>query len=174
MVARPPLRMELGVEHALLRWIELGVEGLDRLGALKHSGPTQLRHGQHSVQTLRRIQLFELAAHGLSVTIADARFAKPLDAAAIEFYAKAADVLVTLEDHALVGGFGSAVLELLADERITGLKVKRIGIPDRFIEQGSQAQLRKDLGLDATGIAATVEAFLATKEKSTPTLARVK
>ena len=52
------------------------------------------------------------------------------------------------------------MLELLFDNRLQDVKVKRIGIPDRYIEQGSQAQLRKDLGIDAEGIAAAAEAFL--------------
>ena len=73
---------------------------------------------------------------------------------------------MTVEENALQGGFGSAVLELLEEERITNVRIKRLGIPDRFIEQGSQAQLRKDLGLDAEGIAAAVEAFLAVAGKS--------
>jgi len=74
----------------------------------------------------------------------------------------------------LQGGFGTAVLELLAEERLPQVRVKRIGIPDRFIEQGSQARLRADLGLDAAGIAATVESFLTRQDQSTPHLARVK
>ena len=67
---------------------------------------------------------------------------------------------MTVEENALQGGFGSAVLELIHDNSLQDVKVKRIGIPDRYIEQGSQAQLRKDLGIDAEGIAAAVEAFL--------------
>jgi 1-deoxy-D-xylulose-5-phosphate synthase len=58
------------------------------------------------------------------------------------------------------GGFGSAVLELLYDNGMSQVKVKRIGIPDHYIEQGSQAQLRKDVGIDAEGIATAVQAFM--------------
>jgi 1-deoxy-D-xylulose-5-phosphate synthase len=79
---------------------------------------------------------------------------------------------VTVEENALQGGFGSAILELLEETRVTDVQVKRIGIPDRFIEQGSQARLRKDLGMDAAGIAATAEAFLRRNDK--PVLTRVK
>ena len=71
-----------------------------------------------------------------------------------------------VDENALQGGFGSAVLELLFDNRLQDVRVKRLGVPDRFVEQGSQAQLRKDLGIDAGGIAAAVEEFL--KSKSTP------
>jgi 1-deoxy-D-xylulose-5-phosphate synthase len=102
----------------------------------------------------------ELERDGIRATVVNARFVKPLDRELILNVARRCGALVTVEENALQGGFGSAVLELLADERITGLVVKRIGIPDRFIEHGSQAQLRKDLGLDAAGIAATVRALL--------------
>jgi len=114
-----------------------------------------------------------LKAKGIRAAVVNARFVKPLDRELILFWARRTGHLVTVEENALQGGFGSAVLELLEEERVTGVKVKRLGIPDRFIEQGHQAQLRKDLGLDAAGIAATVEAFLAGKEKA-PALARVK
>ena len=70
------------------------------------------------------------------------------------------DWIVTVEENALQGGFGSAVLELLYDSGMQNVKVKRLGIPDRYIEQGSQAQLRKDVGIDAEGIALAVEAFI--------------
>ncbi len=102
----------------------------------------------------------ELEKEGIRATVINARFVKPLDRELILAAAQRCGVLVTVEENALQGGFGSAVLELLADERVTGLKVKRIGVPDRFIEHGSQAQLRKDLGLDAAGIAATVRQVL--------------
>jgi 1-deoxy-D-xylulose-5-phosphate synthase len=109
---------------------------------------------------------------GIGAAVINARFVKPLDRELILGWARRTGHLVTAEENALQGGFGSAVLELLEEERIIGVKVKRIGIPDRFIEQGSQARLRQDLGLDAAGIAATVEAFLGRHGK--PALSRVK
>ncbi|HEX8960916.1 MAG TPA: 1-deoxy-D-xylulose-5-phosphate synthase [Geobacteraceae bacterium] len=114
-----------------------------------------------------------LKEKGIRAAVVNARFVKPLDRELILGWARRTGHLVTVEENALQGGFGSAVLELLEEERVTGAKVKRLGIPDRFIEQGPQSQLRKDLGLDAAGIAATVEAFLTGKEKA-PALARVK
>ncbi|HEY6873323.1 MAG TPA: 1-deoxy-D-xylulose-5-phosphate synthase [Geobacteraceae bacterium] len=114
-----------------------------------------------------------LKERGIRAAVINARFVKPLDRELILGWARRTGHLVTIEENALQGGFGSAVLELLEEERVTGVKVKRLGIPDRFIEQGPQAQLRKDLGLDAAGIDAAVEAFLAGKEKA-PALARVK
>jgi len=107
-----------------------------------------------------------LKARGIGACVINARFVKPLDRQLILSEARRTGCLVTVEENALLGGFGSAVLELLEEERITGVRIKRLGIPDRYIEQGSQAQLRKDLGLDAEGIAAAVEAFLAAKGKS--------
>jgi 1-deoxy-D-xylulose-5-phosphate synthase len=62
---------------------------------------------------------------------------------------------VTLEENVLAGGFGSAVLELLCEAGVN-VPVLRIGLPDKFIEQGSQAELRARYGLDAKGIAAAV------------------
>jgi 1-deoxy-D-xylulose-5-phosphate synthase len=106
-----------------------------------------------------------LTARGISACVINARFVKPLDRQLILAEARRTGCLVTVEENALQGGFGSAVLELLEEERLTTVRIKRIGIPDRFIEQGSQAQLRKDLGLDVEGIAAAVEAFLAVAAK---------
>jgi len=114
-----------------------------------------------------------LGQRGIRASVINARFVKPLDRELILSAASRTGLLVTVEENALQGGFGTAVLELLADEGRTDIRVKRIGIPDRFIEQGSQAQLREDLGLDAAGIAATCEAFLASTVV-TQHLARVK
>jgi 1-deoxy-D-xylulose-5-phosphate synthase len=61
--------------------------------------------------------------------------------------------LITVEDHVLDGGFGSAVLEFLADEGLSGVRVKRLGIPDRFIPHGTQDELRKLCGIDQESIA---------------------
>ncbi len=61
--------------------------------------------------------------------------------------------VLTVEENVIEGGFGSAVIEFLSEMTIDGLKVKRLGIPDMFVEQGPQKLLRKSLGLDAEGIA---------------------
>ncbi|GFO65461.1 1-deoxy-D-xylulose-5-phosphate synthase [Geomonas paludis] len=101
-----------------------------------------------------------LKQKGIFASVINARFVKPLDRDLILAEAGRTGCLVTVEENALLGGFGSAVLEAVADSGLTGVRVKRIGIPDSFIEQGSQAQLRADLGLDGAGIAATCQAFL--------------
>jgi 1-deoxy-D-xylulose-5-phosphate synthase len=107
-----------------------------------------------------------LMERGITASVVNARFVKPLDRGLILAEAKRTGSLLTVEENALQGGFGSAVMELLEEERITDVRIKRLGIPDRFIEHGSQAQLRKELGLDAEGIAAAAEAFLVAKGRS--------
>lgn len=102
----------------------------------------------------------QLAWQGIEAAVINARFIKPLDADLILGQAKATGRIVTVEENVLQGGFGSAVLELLQDNGMSQVKVKRLGIQDQYIEQGSQAQLRKDVGIDAEGIATAVQAFL--------------
>ncbi len=111
---------------------------------------------------------------GIRASVINARFVKPLDRDLILGAALGTGNLVSVEENALQGGFGSAILELLEQERLTGIRVKRLGIPDRFIEHGSQAQLRKDLGLDSAGIAASVRAFLSGKLKIEKNLSVIK
>ena len=102
-----------------------------------------------------------LAAEGFDVAVINPRFAKPLDTTVTESYARAADVIVTLEDHAIVGGYGSAVLEFLNQRRI--LKpVLHIGWPDRFIEHATTVDdLRRKYGLTVEHILAGVRAEVA-------------
>jgi 1-deoxy-D-xylulose-5-phosphate synthase len=101
-----------------------------------------------------------LKQNGIRATVVNARFVKPLDSELILEQARKTGCLITIEENALQGGFGSAVLELISDSGLVGVRVKRLGIPDHFVEQGSQAQLRADLGLDAAGIAAASASFL--------------
>jgi 1-deoxy-D-xylulose-5-phosphate synthase len=115
-----------------------------------------------------------LATEGIRATVINARFVKPLDRELILKAASTTGALLTVEENALAGGFGSAILELLASAGMTGIRMKRVGIPDRFIEHGSQAQLRADLGLDAAGIAASARKLLARKDAPIPALARIK
>jgi len=114
-----------------------------------------------------------LAERGISATVVNARFVKPLDNELILQVASRTGILVTVEENALAGGFGSAILELLESEGITGIKVKRIGVPDHFVEHGSQAQLRKNLWLDAHGIADAAGTLLSRKERPAPPFVRV-
>lgn len=91
--------------------------------------------------------------HGLKIAVFNARFVKPLDEKAIVELAGRFKTIVTVEENALAGGFGSAVLELLADRgALSGLTVRRLGLPDHFVEHGTQKELRVSLGLDKGGI----------------------
>lgn len=101
-----------------------------------------------------------LGLKGVSAGVVNARFIKPLDAELILTAARRTGRIVTVEENALQGGFGSAVLELLHDHDLQDVKVRRLGLPDHYIEQGSQAQLRKDVGIDAEGITLSVIEFM--------------
>ena len=68
--------------------------------------------------------------------------------------------ILTVEENVIAGGFGSAILEELTQSGAEGFKFRMLGIPDRFIEQGPQALLRKELGLDAEGIAKAAQALI--------------
>lgn len=88
-----------------------------------------------------------LAGRGISAAVINARFIKPLDEECILHYAKQTGVLFILEEHVLHGGFGSAVLELLSARGLKDIRVQCIGIPDVFVEHGSQESVRKKYGL---------------------------
>jgi 1-deoxy-D-xylulose-5-phosphate synthase len=102
-----------------------------------------------------------LAAHGLTATVADARFAKPLDVDLVLRLAREHEVLITVEEGA-IGGFGSYVLQTLAEHGALdhGLKVRSMVLPDAFIDQDSPTAMYAKAGLDAKGIVAKVFAAL--------------
>lgn len=99
----------------------------------------------------------QLADAGLPVTVINARFIKPLDTEAILESLRQSPFVVTVEEAALAGGFGSAVLEAAADAGVDASHLHRLGIPDRYIEHGERGELLADLKLDASGIAATCQ-----------------
>ncbi|MDZ4384371.1 MAG: transketolase C-terminal domain-containing protein, partial [Nitrospirota bacterium] len=101
-----------------------------------------------------------LHKNGIEATVINARFAKPLDESLILDLASRYGRIVTVEDGVLSGGFGSALLELLERNGMTGICTKRIGIPDKFVEHGSIRELHRIYGLDAEGIAREVGAFV--------------
>jgi 1-deoxy-D-xylulose-5-phosphate synthase len=109
-----------------------------------------------------------LAGHDLRPTVADARFAKPLDAELLERLALGHDLVVTIEENALPGGFGSAVLEHLedafADRAGERARVLRIGLPDRYVTHGKPALLREEVGLTGESVAERVLAALRSGE----------
>ncbi len=96
----------------------------------------------------------ELAEKGIFAMVINARFVKPLDS---DFFLEKADKIkkvITVEEHVLAGGFGSAVLEMFADKGLTDLEFRRIGIDNKFVEHGPQDRLKKDYGVDAAAIVA--------------------
>ena len=101
----------------------------------------------------------ELAEQGISATVADARFAKPLDTELINRLAADHELLVTVEDNVVQGGFGSAVLEHLEDTLGSGdgrARVIRIGLPDRYVTHGKPALLHEEVGLTGAAVAERV------------------
>jgi len=96
---------------------------------------------------------------GIRAGVINARFAKPLDAGCILKAAASANAVITVEENALQGGFGSAILELF-EEKGVSIPVKRIGVPDEYIEHGSQEELRARLGLTVEGIEAAAISFV--------------
>jgi deoxyxylulose-5-phosphate synthase len=100
-----------------------------------------------------------LESEGISAALVNARYAKPIDTEILEFYARRVEAIVTMEDHVLSGGFGSAVLGELNKLQITTLVV-RIGWPDRFIEHGNLAALRANYGVSAEAALTRLRPYL--------------
>ena len=110
----------------------------------------------------------KLAAHGISASVINARFIKPLDEDLISCLANEKSFLITVEEAALMGGFGSAVLELLESRNLHGCKVLRIGVPDRLIPHGNPNLLHAKYGIDADGIFEKIRAFIQDHYASKP------
>jgi 1-deoxy-D-xylulose-5-phosphate synthase len=107
--------------------------------------------GQTVMPALRAAQ--DLVPLGIDAAVVNARFVKPLDRELFRDLLSRAPRLITVEDHTVVGGFGSALLEFMAEEGITGVEVRRLGVPDRFVTHGTQDELRKLCGFDKDAIA---------------------
>ncbi len=122
-----------------------------------------LSYGAHLSEALAAAELLE--AEGISVTVADARFAKPLDTALIDLLVEDHPALITLETGA-TGGFGALVLHHLANSGglEKGRAIRTMTLPDRFIDQASPAQMYQWAGLTAVDIAATVRAAIGRAE----------
>lgn len=103
-----------------------------------------------------------LLIDGVSPAVYDMRFAKPLDEPLLHQIAKKFKKIITVEDGTIVGGFGSAVLEFLAQHNYT-VTVKMLGIPDRLVEHGKPEQLYKECKFDAEGIASAVREMVGVK-----------
>jgi 1-deoxy-D-xylulose-5-phosphate synthase len=99
------------------------------------------------------------AAQSLDATVANMRFVKPLDVDLVRELAASHELLVTIEEHQVMGGAGSAVCEALAELGLEK-RVLLLGLPDRFIDHGDPARLLASVGLDAAGIAQSVRGAL--------------
>ena len=97
------------------------------------------------------------AAEQLNCTVANMRFVKPLDTQLIDQLAQKYDLLVTVEENVIAGGAGSAVNEYLNTQHIS-IPTLNLGLPDQYIDHGSQDTLLAQCGLDAVGIAASIQA----------------
>jgi len=135
-LARSPAPLELG-RSEVLSW---GTDGcLVSCGALL----------PRCVEAAER-----LCAEGFDIGVINARFLKPLDTETILKAINECGFVITVEEAALAGGFGSAVLEAAADAGLDASRVRRLGIPDQFIEHGERDELLADLGLDVAGMVA--------------------
>lgn len=101
----------------------------------------------------------QLRQRGLDVGVINARFAKPLDTETILKAVTDCGFVITVEESTLCGGFGSAVLEAANDAGLRTDHIKRLGIPDRFIEHGERAELLAEIGLDVDGLVTTAESM---------------
>lgn len=116
-----------------------------------------LAYGHMAKTALEAARLLE--ARGVSVEVVNARFVKPLDQEGVVALANRHDLLITLEDHAVMGGFGSTVLEALAAHGPVRARVQLMGVADKFLEHASREELLAELGLDAESVA---QRFVAT------------
>ena len=107
-----------------------------------------------------------LKQHGISATVVNPRFVKPLDQALMGKLFDQNVPIITLEDHSVMGGFGSAVLEL-ASQLGKNPQIHTLGIPDRFIEHGNRQQILKNLWLDAQGVVSFIKMHVMDKVKVT-------
>jgi 1-deoxy-D-xylulose-5-phosphate synthase len=106
-----------------------------------------------------------LREHGIDAGVVNARFVKPLDAGLLAESAQSTRLIVTMEDHVITGGLGTAVMEALQTAKLQQCPVERIGWPDAFIEHGSSVnKLREENGLNPEAI---LERLLAKYQKST-------
>jgi 1-deoxy-D-xylulose-5-phosphate synthase len=142
-------------DEASIRPIPIGTGEILREG----SRVALLGYGTGVEKSLEAADL--LAEQGLDVTVADARFAKPLDQALIGQLAAEHDLLVTVEEGVLSGGFGSGVLEALSDGgALGGVQVLRVGLPDRYVTHGKPALLHREVGFTGKAIAERITAAI--------------
>jgi 1-deoxy-D-xylulose-5-phosphate synthase len=147
MAIRYPRNTGLGVKlDTILRKIPIGEGEIVRYG----EDVALLALGTMVAPALEAAR--ELALKGIEATVVNARFAKPLDAALLIKLANRIKRMVTIEENVLSGGFGSSILKLFQESGLCDVQVKNVGIPDEFVEHGTQVTLRSKYGLNAEGI----------------------
>jgi 1-deoxy-D-xylulose-5-phosphate synthase len=166
--------MATGIESGLPSFVRYprgagaGVERKQKPKALPIGKAEVLREGEscaiwalgNFVSVAEKIGDHLLSKYGLSITVTNARYVKPLDAKLLLSHSNSHEYIITLEDNVLAGGFGSAILEIL-DQHNVLIPVKRFGWPDQFIEHGnSVSDLRQNYGLDMGSILSGIEDFL--------------
>jgi 1-deoxy-D-xylulose-5-phosphate synthase len=125
-----------------------------------------LAYGTQVYEALAAVR--ELDAQGYNVAIYDARFAKPVDIELISSLIQQGITILTVEDHALVGGFGSLVLEACNAQGLSTDRVHRLGMPEKWIYQDSRSNQLAEVGLDAAGIARRVRQIIENAGGSNP------
>src|SRR5581483_5559994 len=159
---RYPRGNAVGVElPARPRRLEIGTGEILREGGSSSEAGTRvalLGYGAGVAKALEAADL--LAERGINVTVADARFAKPIDAGLAAQLAAEHDLLVTVEEGVLAGGFGSAVWETLSDAGVAP-RILRVGLPDRYVTHGSPALLHEEIGYTGERIAERIESAVA-------------
>ncbi len=138
----PPLPLDIGKAQVLTQGKDVLIFGI----------------GRTVLEALQAEQA--LKQDGIQATVVNARFVKPIDTQTMCSLIQETPKVITVEENVLSGGFGSAILECLNDEGVTPIKIQRLGIPDRFVEHGSQTVLRSKYGLDAPAIAAAARQLL--------------
>jgi 1-deoxy-D-xylulose-5-phosphate synthase len=161
----PMLRFALGHDGpAAMRYPKATLERFERAVAPVEAGQAEVLEWGDDVILFAYGTLLsgclkaaaELRREGLSVGVVNARFVKPLDRATVAKALSEASLVVTVEEGALEGGFGSAVLEAANAAGLGAQNVLRLGLPDRFVEHAERGELLAELGLDAAGIARSV------------------
>ena len=118
--------------------------------------------------SLRAVELLQKS--GLNPTIVNCRFVKPLDEKLLLQVTESHQILITIEEGTLVGGFGSAINDWLTDNCISPIRLRRLGVPDSFIEHGNRDKLLELVSLDPQGIAAAIREFVQWEERRSLTV----
>ena len=137
--------------------LEIGKAEVVRHGAAGPARVALFGLGNMCAVAVEAAELLE--QQGISATVINPRWIKPMDTGTLDFFARSVEVICTLEDHVLMNGFGCAVMEYLGDAHIT-TPVVRLGWPDQFIEHGNVARLREQYGLTAQALVERVRPLL--------------